>query len=356
MSRLLRIGIDRAATVGQKSGLGWYVERLHGALEQLPSDYEWVPITTIKKNLRTPQRILWDQVGLPLVAATKHIDGLFVPAFSAPHFNKPIVMTTHDIYGVLYPEQFSAAARWYWSKLLPQSMRRAQQLLCISEQTKGDIIEHLRIPEDRLQVIPLAAGDAFRVVDDTTWIEARLRELHVNTPFILSVGTREPRKNYERLLEAFAHSSRGDVTLVIVGKEGWRTEGITEKIQRYRLHGAVQSIDYCSEEQLVALYNACLFFVMPSLYEGFGLPALEAMSCGAPVVVSQNSSLPEVVGDAGMLFDPHNVSEIRARMDMLFTDMERRTQMQQRSVERAKEFSWKKTAEATLDVFKKVFV
>jgi glycosyltransferase involved in cell wall biosynthesis len=217
-------------------------------------------------------------------------------------------------------------------------------------------MEHLHIPEDRLHVIPLAAGDAFRVVHDIPWIETRLRELHVTPPFILSVGTREPRKNNERLLEAFAFASRGESKQVIVGKEGWKTAGIIEKIQRYHLQGSVQFIDYCSEEQLVALYNACQFFVMPSLYEGFGLPALEAMSCGAPVIVAQNSSLPEVVGEAGMLFDPYNVAEMRDRINLLFTDSSRRTQMQQMSVVRAAQFSWKKTAEATLQVCKRVFL
>lgn len=320
------------------------------------SPLSFVEFTAVKKNLRTPTRILWDQVGVPLTAYAKRVDGLFVPAFSAPHFGRPMVMTAHDIYGVLYPEQFSAAARWYWSRILPQSMKRAQHLLCISEHTKRDVMEHLGIPEDRITVTPLAAGTAFRVVEDMAWISQRLRELTVNGPFILTVGTREPRKNFARLLEAFAHASRGDITLVMVGKEGWDTQAMREKMQRYHLQGSVRCIDYCTEEQLVALYNACVFFVMPSLYEGFGLPALEAMACGAPVMVSHNSSLPEVVGEAGVLFDPHNVAEIRERMNMLLADTERRTAMRALSLERAAHFSWDATARTTLAVLERTFV
>jgi len=355
-SKRPRIGIDLAATAAQKSGLGWYVARLLEAMQPLQTSLDFVTIDRIHKNLRTPERLVWDQVGLPLTAAARHVDGLFVPAFSAPRFGKPLVMTAHDIYGVLYPEQFSRLARWYWSSVLPQSMKRAQHIVCISEHTKRDIMQHLMIPEDRITVTPLAAGKAFRVIDDNTWIESRLRELHITEPFILSVGTREPRKNYERLLEAFAYASRKNIHLVIVGKEGWKTQGITEKMQRYHLQGSVHFIDYCTEDQLVALYNACVFFVMPSLYEGFGLPALEAMACAAPVMVSQNSSLPDVVGDAGILFDPYNVTELRERMSMLLSDTQRRNAMQRLSRERATLFSWDKTAQSTLAVLEQTFL
>jgi glycosyltransferase involved in cell wall biosynthesis len=351
-----RIGIDLAATAAQKSGLGWYEARLLEAMHAIETPLEFVEFNTIKKNLRTPQRIAWDQIGVPLTAYAKRVNGLFVPAFSAPHIMKPMVMTAHDIYGVLYPEQFSRLARWYWANLLPNSMKRAKHLVCISEHTKRDIMEHLHIPEDRITVTPLAAGTAFRVVHDTPWIETRLRELNVTSPFILSVGTREPRKNYARLLEAFAYASRQNVKLVIVGKEGWRTEDIQEKMQRYHLQGSVQFIDYCTEDQLVALYNACVFFVMPSLYEGFGLPALEAMACGSPVLVSQNSSLPEVVGEAGMVFNPYDVAEMRERINLLLGDTQRRNDMQQLSVDRAKLFSWEATARKTLSVLEQTFL
>ncbi len=349
---MMRIGVDMAATVGQKSGFGFYVENVVGAMRELPGDHELVQIERVKKNLRTPSRMMWDRIGLPLTACTKKLDLLWVPAFSAPRFNKPVVMTAHDIFGVIYPEHFSGAAARYWTKILPESMKRADHLLCVSEHTKNDIARELGIPEEKMTVTPLAAADHFRVVDDVPAIEKQLRSLKIEPPFILAVGTLEPRKNLARLVDAYAFAERGDATLVIVGKKGWEYEDVFAKIRKYNLHNAVQIVDYVNTDQLVALYNACLFFVMPSLYEGFGLPALEAMSCGAPVAVAQNSSLPEVVGDAGVLFDPFDVEDMRARLNLLFTNDEMRTEMQRKSVEHARQFSWKKTAELSLAVMR----
>ncbi len=350
----MRIGVDMAATAGQKSGLGFYVENVVQALDDLDTEHKMIRINKVRKNLRTPSRMLWDQVRLPVNAMAQKLDMLFVPAFSAPRFRKPIVMTAHDIFGVAQPDKFSGLAKRYWTKTLPQSMYRAERLLCISEYTKQEIMTHLNIDETKLTVVPLAVSDQFRLVEDAGAIGKHLRDMKVEVPFILSVGTLEPRKNFERLLEAYAFSQRQNIKLVLVGKKGWDYHGIFETIRKYHLQNAVILLDYISDEQLVALYNACLFFVMPSLYEGFGLPPLEAMQCGAPVAVSQNTSLTEVVGDAGVLFDPYDVTSIRARLDLLLTDEVMRIEMQRKSVKRAEQFSWKATARKTMDVFESV--
>ncbi|MFC1597957.1 glycosyltransferase family 4 protein [Patescibacteria group bacterium] len=350
----MRIGVDMAATAGQKSGFGYYVQNVVEELKKVGVAHEIVEINKIKKNLNTPQRILWDQVGLPLTAKMKKLDLLYVPAFSAPRFRKPVVMTAHDIFGVLYPDHFTGPAKRYWTEVLPNSMKRADHLICISENTKRDIEEHLKIPEERMTVIPPAASDDFRIIEDVSQVEKHLRDLQVEPPFILSVGTLEPRKNFGRLLDAFIFARREGVKLVLVGKKGWNYDNVFDKIRKYHLQNTVVYLDYVQQDQLVALYNACLFFVMPSIYEGFGLPALEAMKCGAPVAVSQNSSLPDVVGDAGVLFDPFDVESIRKRLDLLFTEDNIRHDMQKKSVERAKQFSWKQTAKEILEVFEKV--
>jgi len=351
----MRIGVDMAATVGQKSGLGFYVDNVAREIQQLPGDHELVPITSIKKNLNTPKRVAWDQVGLPLSALTKKLDLLWVPAFSAPRFPKPIVMTAHDIFGVTHPDQFSGVAKRYWTKILPESMRRADHLICISEYTKREIQTHLNIPEHKMTVVPQAASAHFSLRDDVHNLERSVKKMGVETPFVLSVGTLEPRKNFERLVEAFVHADRGDAKLVLVGKKGWEYEGIFAKIRKYHLQNTVIYLDYVNEEELVTLYNTCLFFVMPSIYEGFGLPPLEAMACGAPVAVSQNTSLPEVVGEAGIVFDPFDVNSIRERLDLLLTDPERRAKMREASLVQAKRFSWSRTAKESLDIFNKVF-
>lgn len=353
----MRIGIDMAATAGQKSGLGFYVENLARHIEQKTQQsrkHELVKINRVKKNLRTPSRILWDQVGLPLTARRKNLDALFVPAFSAPRFDKPIIMTAHDIYGVIHPERFSTLARFYWQKVLPQSMHRADALVCISEHTKKDIIEHLGIAPEKLHVVPPSGAETFEVVRDASWVKKHLQDMNLDFPFILTVGTLEPRKNIARLIEAFAFSSRGDARLVIVGKKGWDYEDIFTAIQKYHLQDAVIFLDYVEHEQLVALYNACLFFIMPSVYEGFGLPPLEAMRCGAPVAVSQTTSLPEVVGDAGILFDPYSIEDMRAKMNLLFDKPVFRTDLQHKSFEQSKQFTWNRTASEILEIIENV--
>ncbi|MFH1426000.1 MAG: glycosyltransferase family 1 protein [Candidatus Kerfeldbacteria bacterium] len=349
-----RIGVDMAAAVGQKTGLGFYVDHVVSEMKKQSRDYTFEEINFIKKDLNTPKRILWDQVGLPLAARMKRVDALFVPAFSAPRFRKPVVMTAHDIFGVLYADHFSGPARRYWSNILPNSMKRAARLACISEHTRDDIVTHLGIDKAKTEVIYPAASEDFHIVRDIQWIEQQLRDAEVEAPFVLSVGTLEPRKNFGRLLEAFVYADRSDAKLVLVGKKGWNYDSVYEKIRKYHLQNTVICLDYVSSEQLLALYNACLFFVMPSIYEGFGLPALEAMKCGAPVAVSQNSSLPEVVGEAGVLFDPYEVDSIRERMNLLFNNTEIRSEMQRKSVEQAKKFSWHETARKTLLLFDSV--
>lgn len=351
----MKIGIDMASTVGRVTGLGIYTRECFCALTAMNTTHTFIPITTIKKNLRTPYRILWDQIGLPLVAFAKSVDALFIPAFSAPHFSKPVVATAHDIFGVIHPEQFaSKSARFYWTRVLPNSLKHADRLIAISEYTKRGVVEHCGISEDRIDVIPLSADHHFRRLDDGVQIASVLKRFGIAASFILTVGTQEPRKNYVRLIEAFASARRGATQLVIVGKMAHATRDIQQVITKYHLHNVVHCVDYIRTTDLVALYNACLFFVMPSLYEGFGLPALEAMCCGAPVLVSQTTSLPEVVGDAGMLFDPYDVSAMRDRMNTLFDDDERRRIMQRKSLMRSTQFSWETTAAKTIRVFEKL--
>lgn len=365
----LRIGVDMAATAGQKSGLGFHVENVVNAMKELPGNHEIVEINRVKNQLNTPKRILWDQVGLPLTAITKRLDVLWTPAFSAPRFPKPTVMTAHDIYGVMYPEAFSGPAKKYWTGTIPKSMKRADHLVCISDYTMATIHDELGVPESKMTVVPNAVGSEFKVLDkpdEVEQVEAHLHELGVSTPFVLTVGTVEPRKNYERLVDAFVFANRKamanrpgtqaketpPVQLVIVGKKGWEYEAVFQKIQKYHLDKAVLWLDYVTQEQLVSLYNACLFFIMPSIFEGFGMPPLEAMSCGAPVAVAQNTSMPEVVGEAGVLFDPFDVDNIRDRINLLLSNADLRRSLSRKSLERAQEFSWEKTAAATLAVLR----
>ena len=243
----VRIGIDMAAAAGRRTGLGSYVESLADAIRALdPSaaskPYELIEIRNVTKQLNTPKRMLWDRFGLPSAAEEKKVDVLFVPAFSSPKFRKPIVMTAHDIYGVVHPERFSQPAKHYWSKMLPNSMNRAKRLLCISEYTKRTIAQRLGIPEDRMTVIRPAAHARYAPIPDED-TKNRIAALGLKRPFVLSVGTIEPRKNYAKLVEAFANAKTDDTQLVIVGKRGWKYDDVFETIAKHGLENDVVFLD-----------------------------------------------------------------------------------------------------------------
>lgn len=339
----IRVGIDLASTAGQKSGLGFYTDSMINALGHF-SDIELITLERIHRNLRTPERILWDQVGIPLSFLTKHIDVLYTTAFSAPRFHKPVVMTVHDIYGVHYPERFNKLSRYYWSKLLPRSIKRAEHIIAISEYTKHDLITQLAVPEEKITVVPPATDPRFKPIRDARLCADTLKRLNINDPFLMTVGTLEPRKNIARLIEAFAHAKRQDHILVIVGKKGWDYEDIFRTIDKYHLENHVRILEYVAQEDLIVLYNTCTGVILPSIFEGFGLPALEAMQCGAAVAVSHTTSLPEVVGEAGLQFDPLNVQEMRMRMEILINDDAARTELQQKALKTASTFSWERSA------------
>ncbi|MCW1930345.1 MAG: glycosyltransferase family 4 protein [Candidatus Kerfeldbacteria bacterium] len=350
----MRVGIDLASTAGQKSGLGFYTDSMVTALTHF-SDIELVTLDRIHRNLRTPERILWDQIGIPLAFLTKHIDVLYTTAFSAPVFHKPVVMTVHDIYGVHYPERFSKLARYYWRTVLPRSIKRASHIIAISEYTKHDLITQLGISEKKITVAPPATDPRFKPIRDARLCADTLKRLHIDNPFLLTVGTLEPRKNIARLIEAFAHAKRQDHILVIVGKKGWDYEDIFRTIDKYHLKDHVRILEYVTQEDLIVLYNTCTGVMLPSIFEGFGLPALEAMQCGAAVAVSHTTSLPEVVGEAGLQFDPLNIQEMRIRMEILINDDAARTELQHKALKTAATFSWERSSASVHTILKSVF-
>lgn len=350
----MKVGIDLQALAGQKTGFGYYLSYLLPELKESPG-INWVFIDKIKKELNTPKRILWDQLGLPLVSMFKTLDLLFVPAFSCPLFyGGKKVAVVHDLVGKIFAQNFSSSAKIYWSQLLPYSFKKATHLIAISENTKKDLIKYLKISEEKISVIYLAANPIYQSVKDINKAAQILKKYNIHSPFILSVGTVEPRKNYDRLIQAFASAKRKDELLVIVGRFGWRWQASIDLVKRLRLEEKVLFLNYLPEKDLLYLYNTCLFFIFPSLYEGFGLPVLEAMNCGAPVVVSNTSSLPEVVEEAGLYIDPYDVGDIKEKIEMLLNSESLQAELKEKSLRQAKKFSWRKTAQETAGVFKEV--
>lgn len=353
----MNIVVDLASTNGGKkqTGLGMYASQLFAALKTAAPQHHWIGLQEVTKDLSTPKRVWWDQVRLPRAAKREKADILFVPAFSSPiRYHGKKVMTVHDLNGILLPEIFSRLSRWYWGSLLPRSAKSCDAVIVPSEVTANDVRKYLRLPDNKIHVIGEGVHPDIHLLDNAAILVAGLKEMNLHHPFILSVGTQEPRKNYPKLIEAFARSKRGEHELVIVGKASWGSADIHKMIEKFHLQNKVRLLDYVSTQQLTILYNACTAFVLVSQYEGFGLPALEAMRCGAPVIVADRGSLPEIVDAAGMLVNPNDITDIEEKINRIIADELLRIKFQHASVQRSQAFSWAEAARKTLQVLERV--
>lgn len=263
----------------------------------------------------------------------------------------PTVLTVHDLIYALFPQHHKRLNRWYLNLAMPLYCRRSDSIVTISQSSKQDLMRCYGVSEDKITVVYEAPSEEFRPLP----LEAReaARRRHgLSDPFIIYVGTIEPRKNLTRLLDALALVARRGVTceLAIVGKTGWLFEPFLRHLE------AVPSVScrllgYLPDEELRALYGAATLAVLPSLYEGFGLPVLEAMACGTPVACSRSSSLPEVGADAAVYFDPTNVEDIAKVICDVLTHEELRVDLRERGLARVAQFSWSRTAKETLAVY-----
>jgi glycosyltransferase involved in cell wall biosynthesis len=271
----------------------------------------------------------------------------------------PVVVSVHDVSFLEHPEYFtrSRALQLQWT--VRRTVRRAARILTGSDFSRAAILKvYGDLDEDQVIVVPNAAASDFRPVSHESATAAVRDRFGIAGPFVLSVGDLQPRKNQIGLIRAFAKLVRAfpqiKHTLVLVGKETWFAERVREAARTSGVGDRIKFIGFVSDPQLLQLYNACDLFVFPSFYEGFGLPALEAMACGRAVTCSNTSALPEVVDGAAILFDPYAQDEIVRALADLLLDPELRSRMERLGLQRAAHFSWQKTAERTLDVFREV--
>lgn len=353
-----KIGIDIQTTLGQKTGFGFYVSNLVETLKKVDNKNKYVffkPET--EKDFSAPRRFVWDQFKLPRLARQSGIDLFHQPTFSAPVFYRgKIVVTVHDIIAVLFGHDIPFFSRQYFAHWMPFSYGYADKIICDSEHTKKDLVQYLKIDDRKIVVIPIAAGKDFKPIEDRNKIDRILDKYYINSRYILHIGTLNPRKNLDFLIRVFnrVHKLMPDVKLVIAGKKGWHYESLFELVRHLGLEKYVIFTGYIDDAEAPYLYSAADIYAFPSIYEGFGLPPLEAMSCGTPVIASNTSSIPEVVGDAGILISPTDVeSWIKALLRLLRNDNERK-EMSAKSLTRAKQFSWTKTANKTIEVYEEV--
>lgn len=317
-----------------------------------------------------PLLYLWTQVGLAWECLKNPPDVLFIPAHTLPVIRRPklpVVVTIHDLGAEFLPQYHQFPQKLYLNKSTEYAVRHAHRIIAVSESTKKDLITKLHCDPEKISVIyegidrekfKVQPSSRAQVEGSSKFKVSKIKKKYgIVGDYLLFVGTVQPRKNLVRLIEAFSLAikqfSNLAISLLIVGKPGWLDEEIYEAPKKFGVEGKVKFLDYVSDEDLPFLYQNALCFVLPSLYEGFGLPILEAMACGCPVVASKTSSLPEVVGEAGILVDPDDVLDIAKNLQLVLGGLQLRKTLIKRGLEQVKNFSWEKCAKETLVVLEK---
>jgi glycosyltransferase involved in cell wall biosynthesis len=354
----VRVGFDTTYGLLSRTGIGRYVRSLQGALEGL-GETELVPLAPISRPSASRVRRIaegvaregwWYPARVERQALRKGCAVLHCPQ---PVFVRarrlPLVITVPDLLPLEQPELFRGFPRVQARASLP-ALRRADRILTYSEHTRQAVIERLGVSPEGVVTTPLGVGDAFRPSSpDESWLRDRFG---IAAPFVLCVGTLEPRKNLAMALRAFETvSSRvPDTELVVVGPPGWRNREFDRLLQRSRT--PVHMAGFVSDSDLSRLYSATSCFLYPSQAEGFGLPVAEALACGAPVVTSDRTSLPEVAGGASLLVDPGNADSIADAVQRVLEDEELRGDLRRRALARAHAFSWERCAQLTSRVYR----
>ena len=371
----MRIGIDATALPPQPVGAGNYIIQLIRALSALDTGdelvvfvqekgleligkkeclkFEWV----IVRDLEPAARLIWEQVGFPGLVRQSKVDLLH-----SLHYTRPLwlpcksVVTFHDLTFFLFPELHTRARRFFFPLAIRASARLAQALIADSESTRQDAIRLLHIAPAKIQTALLGVDPTFRKIDDTGQLQRIRAKYQLPEHFILYVGLVEPRKNLPGLINSYKDlvGEGIDHDLVIVGRSGWSSGAVFSQVEALGLNQRVRFTGYVDQHDLPLVYNLASLFVYPTRYEGFGLPVLEALACGTPVITTNASSLPEIVGDAGILIPPDDAGALLKAMHRVLEDPELMADLSARGMKRAKGFTWERTALQTRQVYRQL--
>jgi glycosyltransferase involved in cell wall biosynthesis len=374
----MKIAIDVRTVLPNRSGVGNYVLHLVQNLRQVdpgPIYYflaqkknlsllgnlarEQNPLLTIFSHENHPLSDFWEHFILPIRLKRMGINVFHGPASLIP-FRKNhcgLIVTIHDLVAFLFPETIPLKYGAYMRYLLRQAVKRADKIIAVSYHTKKDLIQILKVPSEKIVVIHEAPSPIFYPYDKKE-AQVRLKQRYgITKKFIYHLGNIEPRKNLIVLLEAFTRVCQdlGDeYQLVVSGQKGWLTRSLSHFLINYPAKDQVLFTGYVPMEDIPLFMNGAELFVFPSLYEGFGLPVLEAMSCGTPVISSNRSSIPEIVGLAGVLVDPTDIRELADSIIGLLRNPEEKMRLSQLGKEQSARFSWDEVARKTLDVYRSV--
>lgn len=393
----MRIAIDGRTIAPGRTGVGEYAENVVRCLLEIdPANQYFLFLAHPMEDLQAPNltKILiegyermvlnrvWENILLPRFTRRNAIDLYFSPAYALPflpRFGKALryvplpaaarslfntrksvkyVATIHDVIGYLYPQYFTPKMRMWTKLFVSTAASLADRILADSETTRRDLLKlYPRLDERRVTVVYPPLNPCYARVSDRARLEGVRSKYGLTRAFVLYLGTIEPRKNVLGLAQAYdslPEGTKSSVDLIIGGAKGWYAETIVQAIGQMSSAGRIRFTGYVDKEDLAPLYSMAEIFVFPSHYEGFGLPPLEAMACGCPVIVSERASLREVTADAALYIDPDNVSDISREMERLLNDAALRKELSSRGMERAKEFEWKKIVAALPPLFEEV--
>ncbi len=352
----MKVALDGMPLASQLTGVGHYTFELAASLARVaPADeFTLVSPENLKPSVLNRR---WWSVGLPLYLSRSSFDLFHGTNYEIPFWSRcPTVVTIHDLSLFLHPEAHQQRLVRRARRRLPWMAKLAARIITPSNSVKAEVCETLKVRPDKVVVTPEAPRSTFKRREGDEVTELR-RRLGIGEDFVLFVGTVEPRKNLHRLVEAFDQLLRTtslSPQLVIAGGQGWLMDDFSAVIKLKKLEDRICLTGYLQDEELAALYSSCKAFVYPSLYEGFGLPPLEAMACGAPVITSRIPAITETVGSAARLIDPRDVNDLTRAIAELLSDETTRRHFAAAGTKHVKKFTWEQTALNTLEVYRQL--